>query len=169
MKQWYALRSKPKKEPWVASLLSRIDIEVYLPQVAVAQHSGKPALLQSFFPGYLFARLDPLRGELNLVRYTSGVLEIVGYGGEPWPVPDDLILALRKRIAGGQRLVADFQPGEQVLITSGPFKEVEAIFDRHLSSSGRAQVLVWVLQRLCRAEVRVGQLQRGKAARRALA
>jgi hypothetical protein len=46
---------------------------------------------------------------------------------------------------------------------------VEALFDRHLSSSGRAQVLVWVLQRLCRAEVRVGQLQGGKAARRALA
>jgi transcriptional antiterminator RfaH len=162
MKQWYALRSKPRREAWVAGLLSRVDIEVYLPQVAVTHHGGKPIQPKPFFPGYLFGRLDPLLGELDLVRYTSGVLHIVGYGDQPWPVPEDIVLALKKRISGLQRLrsAADFQQGEQVLITAGPFSDVEAVFDRNLSAPGRAQVLIWILRRLCRTEVQIGQLER---------
>ena len=46
-----------------------------------------------------------------------------------------------------------FQPGERVLITSGPFQYLEAIFDRRLSASGRSLVLLQLLNQLVRVDV----------------
>ncbi len=166
MKQWYALRSKPRREASAAALLSRAQIEVYLPEVAVRQQGGKSPIVAPFFPGYLFCRLDPQLGEIQLARYTTGILHVVGYGGQPWPLPDDLILAIQQRLAGFKGLSAkpDFRPGDRVVITGGSLRDVEAIFDRHLSASGRARVLIEILHRLCHANVHVGQLRRVKAA-----
>lgn len=161
MKQWYALRSKPKREASAATLLARVAIEVYMPQVAVQRERGKPSVLVPFFPGYFFGRLDPQQGEIQMARYTPGVVDVVGYGGQPWPVPDDLVLAIKERLARhhGARALADFRPGDRVVITGGPLRDTEAIFDRHLSAAGRVRVLIRLLHRLCRADVYVGQLR----------
>ena len=161
MKQWYALRSKPRKESSAAALLAKADIEVYLPQVIPARRLGRAALPEPLFPGYLFGRLDPLRGELHLARYTHGILYVVGYGGQPCPVPDELVLSIRERLARsqGRKPLLDFSPGDRVVITSGPFRDVEAVFDGHLSAAGRARVLIQILQRLCCADVPIGQLR----------
>jgi transcription elongation factor/antiterminator RfaH len=162
MKQWYALRSKPKREFLAAELLSRAGIEVYVPQVPVRLQRGKPASPVPFFPGYFFGKLDPDHGDIQMARYTVGVLDVVGYGGKPWSVPDELVLAIKERLKAGEaaRALANFSPGERVVITGGPLKDAEAIFDRHLSAAGRVRVLVRMLQRLCPAEVPVGHLRR---------
>jgi len=162
MKQWYAMRSKPKKESWAAALLARAGIEVYLPEVAICKQRGKPPVSEPFFPGYLFGRLDPLLGEIRLATYTSGILYVVGYGNQPWPVPDGLVLSIQKRLAREPRIaaVADFSQGDRLIVTSGPLRDLEAIFDRHLSAAGRVQVLVQILERFCRTELHIGQLRR---------
>lgn len=162
---WYVLRAKPKKETAVAMLLERAGIEVYLPQTLVHRQHGRPPQPAPFFPGYCFSRLDAQRGQLRLARYTSGVLHIVGYGDEPWPVPDALVEAIRARLAQGRAAATPFRPGDRVVITGGPLRDVEAIFDRHLSASGRVRVLIQILERLCRAEVSIEHLRRvGQAA-----
>jgi hypothetical protein len=56
--------------------------------------------------------------------------------------------------------MAQHPPGDRVVITAGPLRDVEAIFDRTLSPSGRVCVLIRMLERLCRAEVHVSGLQR---------
>jgi transcription antitermination factor NusG len=56
--------------------------------------------------------------------------------------------------------VGDVRPGDRILIVSGPLKGIEAIFDRHLSASGRVRVLIEILDRLCRTEVHLDQIQR---------
>ncbi len=167
MKQWYALRSKPKKETAAAALLSRAGLETYLPQVTRPGRLGRPATSEPFFPGYFFCQLDPLQGELHLASYTHGVLYIVGYGGQPSPIPDELIVSIKERLAGpsARKLLPEFRTGDRVVITGGPFRDVEAIFDSQLSAAGRARVLIQILQRFCRAEVNVRQLRlTGKAA-----
>ena len=161
MKEWYALRSKPKKEAQAAALLERAGIEMYLPMVTTSKGLGMVSQSEPLFPGYLFSRLDPLRGELQMARYTHGVLYVVGFGDQPCPVPDDLILSIKERIARsrGRKALPEFHRGDRVVVTSGPFRDVEAIFDSQLSAAGRAMVLMQMLQRLCRAEVHIGQLR----------
>jgi transcriptional antiterminator RfaH len=161
VKQWYALRSKPKQEATAGTLLAQRDIEIYLPMVTDHRLPGKRPAPTPFFPGYLFARLDPDMGETHLARFTCGVLQLVSYGDEPCPVPDDLIDLIRIRVDRLSRRgwASEFQRGDRVVITGGPFSGVEAVFEEQLSSTGRVQVLVQVLRRLCRADVHVGQLR----------
>ena len=166
MKQWYALRSKPKREVSVVALLERAEIETYLPQVSVRKATGGPPALAPFFPSYLFAHLDPFEGEIRLARYTYGVLSVVSFGGEPCPVPDDLITLIKDRLTRSQHrgLTGEFFPGDRVVVTGGPFRDTEAVFERHLSSAQRARVLIQLLHRLCKLDLRVDQLRLARQA-----
>jgi len=165
-RQWYALRSKPRQESLAASLLDQAGVEVYLPRERVRNERTKTTVLVPFFPGYLFSRLAVQLAEIRLAAYTPGVLYVVGYGDEPWPVPDELIAYIRQRLAPGQRRVGpvDFHPGDRLVIIEGPLRGIEAVFDRQVSATGRVRVLVQVLKRLCPAELSVRQVRRlGKA------
>ena len=166
MKEWYVLRSKPKKESLSATLLDRAGIEVYLPQVESCRPRGKQPVLEPFFPCYFFARLDSLLGEIRLARYTVGVQYVVGYAYQPSPVPDGLVISIKERLERTRGLAdnQDLRPGDSVVVTNGPLRGVEAIFEQHLSASGRVRVLIQLLERLCRTDLHVGQLRRtGKA------
>lgn len=165
-RDWYVLRSKPRREASAAVLLRRGGIEVYVPQLKVQKQLHRPPTVEPLFPGYLFGRLDPQKGEIRLAQYTPGILYVVGFGAEPCPVPNELILSIQERIARGWkgRVEPEYRQGERVVIASGPLRDVEAIFDRKLSPKGRVRVLVKILSRLCGVEVHVGQLRRsGKA------
>jgi transcriptional antiterminator RfaH len=157
---WYAIRSKPKRESLVLMLLNRSGIEVYLPEVKVHKRQGKPATAAPFFPSYLFARLDASNADFAVVKYTPGVVQIVGYGDEPSPVPEDLITSIRERLTHVD--ISGFCRGESVVVTSGPFQGLEAIFDRVLSPTGRVQVLLQFLHGVCRAEMHANQLRQVK-------
>lgn len=160
VKHWYALRSKPKREQSAATLLEKAGLEVFLPLI-YQKKIGRLLEPEPFFPGYFFSRLDPTVGEIRLAQYTRGVLYVVGFGGEPCTVPDNVILALKERLVKvqGSNNLTEFRPGDRVTMSAGPFREMEAIFNKHLSATGRVQVLVQMLQRLCRVEVKVGQLR----------
>lgn len=162
MKQWYALRSKPRREQSSAYLLARAGIETFVPQIKVRKKRYEPPAVEPLFPGYLFGYLDPEQGEIRLAEYTSGIQYVVGFGGEPSPVPEALITSIRERLADPQHYgwLPDFKPGDRVVIQSGPLRDVEAVFDRRLSATGRVHVLIRLMERFCRAELDVTQLRR---------
>ena len=161
MKEWYVLRTKPKKESSSAALLTRAGIEIYLPRLSSRRGDGATSS-EPFFPGYFFGRLDPSVGEIRLASFTLGVLYVLGYGGTPTPVPDDLVVTIRGRIAerNDQAARSVYRRDERLTITRGPLHGVEAIFDRHLTGNGRVRVLIEMLGRLCPAEVAISELQR---------
>lgn len=159
MKEWYVLRSKPKREHFAGALLTRAGLEVYVPQVKALRAPSRPPVLEPFFPSYFFAQLDPMAGELRMANYTTGVLYVVGYGGQPMPVPGTVIERIRERLAHGHLIAPTYRAGEAVKVTSGPLSGVEAVFDSHLSASGRVRILINMLERLCPVELSVGQLR----------
>jgi transcriptional antiterminator RfaH len=161
-RQWYAVRSKPRKEAAAAAMLERAGIGVFVPQVKVKKRPYDPPSVEPLFPGYFFSRLAPQMGEIRLVKYTPGVLYVLGFGDEPWPVPDSLVAALQERVAAADGWSAgpDYQPGDRVKVTRGPLRDLDAIFDRRLSPKGRARILVHILMRICRVEVHVSDLRR---------
>jgi transcriptional antiterminator RfaH len=161
VKEWYVLRSKPKREHLAGALLGRAGVEVYVPEARTQKAPSKPPVLEPFFPSYFFARLDPTAGEIRMANYTSGVLHVVGYGGQPTPIPETVIERIRERLAVSHlALVPSYRAGEPVKITAGPMRDLDAVFDSHLSAGGRVRVLVTMIERLCPVELPVGQLRR---------
>jgi transcriptional antiterminator RfaH len=167
LREWYVLRAKPKREALAAGLLGRAGLEIYFPQLKVVKGAGRPTTVEPLFPCYLFGRLDPDLQEIRLASYTSGIQYVLGYDREPYSVPDSLVAAIKERVARNRGMAAlpEFRRGESVVITDGLLRDLEAVFDRNVSKTGRARVLIQILGHIWPAEVHVGQLRPAKNAK----
>ncbi len=170
MYYWYALHTKPHKERQVEAVLTERNIEVYYPTLPAARPRRNSAT-QPFFPRYLFAHADLEEVGLWPLHYTPGMAGVVMFGGVPARVNDSVIDCLRERLAlvnpvsRDRRAVVDangkvIHPGDRVVIASGPLAEMEAVFDRRLSSAGRVRVLIQLLKRWTAVEMDADALRK---------
>ena len=179
---WYALYTKPQCERIVSQRLQVKGFETYLPPASVLEGHPKTGA-QSFFPGYLFVRLDLKADPLSSVRWTPGLKHVVRFGERPAVVPNEAIALIRERLAAieaagglpGHR----FRPGDRVYIRSGPFADpstalrrgsgqgsghrfeaiFEAIFEEALEPAERAWVLIRFLGQINKVQVAVEDLE----------
>ena len=159
MRRWYAIYTKPHKEDLVRSLLEERGVETYLPTIRVKKNGQRK--IEPFFSCYLFVHLDP--EATSSVRWTPGLRRLVGFGEAPAVIPDEVISLIQRRIAKMGELdyaTYRFNQGEQVVITGGPFKYLEAVFDRAVSGRDRAMILVDILGRSTRCEVDASYLKK---------
>ncbi len=152
---WYVAKTKRRRESHAAASLERRHVEVYLPLLSKTSSRAGQRAWEVLFPGYLFASLTIPSEEWLAARSAPDIDYFLGCHGHPVALPDDFVPALRARLertnqAGG---MARLQPGARVRITAGPFRYLEAIFERQLSPRGRAEVLVQVLQRMIRVQL----------------
>ena len=159
MEQWYALYTKPNAERHVTDALMTRGLGAYLPTLPVWRARRRRIETEPFFACYTFARMDLEAVGISAVAWIPGLRSLVSCDGKPAAIPDSVMAYVRQRV---EKLAAEgatgFRRGETVRITHGPFKDMEAIFDRRLSSVERAQVLVEVLGRLTRAGVPINCL-----------
>jgi transcriptional antiterminator RfaH len=141
---WYLIRTKPQKERWVADQLAGILPEVFLPllKAKVPRWGRMAPSISPLFPCYLFARLD-LQQKYFDIKYMQGVRGLVSAGNEPLVVPVAIVEEIRRRAKDG---VVEIAPkplvrGERVTIVEGPFRGLEAIFERYLSGAERVALL----------------------------
>jgi transcription antitermination factor NusG len=134
--RWYALYTNSRHEKRVALHLSQRQIEHYLPLYRTERKwkDGSRVILDlPLFPSYLFIRIP--RRERGRVLAVPGALAVVGgTGGEPAPLPDATVEALR---SGLELLSAQPSPlvtvGQRVRISSGVLAGFEGIVIRHKS------------------------------------
>jgi len=112
----------------------------------------KKQIDQYLFPGYVFCRLNP--NDRLPVLTAPGVVDLVGFGRIPTPIPEDEIERVRKMVESGL-LVSPFpfvKVGETILIERGPLAGVEGIL---VEEKGRYRLVVSInlLQRSVSAEV----------------
>lgn len=164
MQNWYVIQTKPRKEKQVGSVLERQGIQVYLPLVRVRRVNPRASPVAPFFPGYLFARADLASVGVSALNWVPGSVRLLGFDGEPALVPDVVVEHIRRRVSDLDRQYelgsGPFQPGDPVRIISGPFRDLEAVFDRTLSPTGRAMVLVKFLGRIVRGQVDLAVLEK---------
>lgn len=162
--RWYVIQCKGGESFRAAEHLANQEYEVFHPVLEVQKkRQGRLEWCQEpLFPYYLFIRLDRLVSNWRPIRSTRGVLKLVGFGNVPVAVPDSLVATLREHGHERQDATANlyFRAGEPVLITEGPFKDLQGVFDSHKGQE-RAIVLLDLLQREQRLEVPVSQLRRG--------
>ena len=147
--QWYALRSKPRKEDVVWQQVRDRGFETFLPRLRVTPVNPRARKVKPYFPGYLFVRADLADVGLSTFQWLPHTTGLVTFGGEPAPVPDNLIIAIQKRVAeiaaAGGELFDGLQHGDRILINYGPFSGYEAIFDTRLPGTERVRVLLQFL------------------------
>ncbi|HKX19295.1 MAG TPA: transcription termination/antitermination NusG family protein [bacterium] len=149
---WYTVQSKPHNETRVVRHLAGRDVPTFLPFLEVVQRRTGTCRtsLEPLFPGYLFVRLGPVDHQpetWSTVRWSPGVRSILGAAGQPVPVPEDAIEAIRDRMGtlGFVRPGRRFEPGDRVRFRTGPMVGLEAILDRQASKAGRVHVLLSLL------------------------
>lgn len=169
MREWYVLRTHPHAEEQVCRVLAAKGLAVFLPRLKVrkARRTGEGRWgTEPFFPGYLFSQLDVDSEEWLIARSAPGVSYVLGHDVDghriPVPVPDALVdqLAARMEYENAARWDRNFRQGDRVRILIGPFRGLEAVFDRRLSPTGRSRVLLASLSRLVPVEIDVDNLLR---------
>ena len=55
---WYALRSKPNKEDFLAKQLEAYDVDVFFPRIHVKPVNPRSRKTRPYFPNYLFVHVD---------------------------------------------------------------------------------------------------------------
>lgn len=161
---WYVVRTKPRKEDFLAEQMEIRRIEIYNPRIRVQAVNPRARRIKAYFPGYVFVHLDLDKSGTFSLQYIPGAAGLVSFGGEAAEVPDGLVHAIRRRvdeinIAGGE-LFDVLKLGETVVIHSGPFAGYEAIFDARLPGSDRVRVLLKLLKnRQMQVDLPVGQVR----------
>jgi transcriptional antiterminator RfaH len=126
-----------------------LGFEVFYPYLRVNPINPRSRKYKPYFPGYLFVRADIETVGLSTFQWLPHTTGLVSFGGEPSPVPDNLIHAIQQRVeeiakAGGEVFDA-LHKGDVVRIDYGPFEGYEAIFDARLPGTERVRVLLQFL------------------------
>src|SRR6266404_76356 len=113
MLPWFVVHTKPRKEETAVRHLQRRGLDTFLPRICYSR------TVVPLFPGYLFARVDFERN-YSAVTWAPGVKRLVGFGGIPCPVAEDVVAFLRAR-AGADSVIrpSPLLPGEKVMVKTG--------------------------------------------------
>ena len=164
--RWYVLRSKPRKERALYEYVLAENVECFYPQLRVDPVNPRAQKIRPYFPGYMFVHTDLDEVGRFRFRWIPNSLGLVRFGGEPAPVPGELVQGIKRTVskiqeAGGETLHG-LQSGDEVFIEDGPFEGYRAIFDARLTGKQRVRVLLQMLsvQRELPVELDVGQIRK---------
>ena len=145
MDLWYVIQTKPKKEEEATSYLLAKGVEIFGPLMETfTSRNGKLAKeLKPLFPGYIFGKFD-LEQNYPLVRWGRGVKCVLGFGGYPTSISEEVVEIIKERTdtQGIVRVKQNFKANDVIRIKTGPLKDLLAIFERWVSDSERVRILL---------------------------
>src|SRR2546423_1562389 len=144
---WVVLKTQPRRELLAAHAVRAQGAEAYVPMLPPRRRDG---LATPLFPGYLFAGVEPESDDLLRVRSAPGIAYVLPRAQPPALLPNEVVDAIRRRLGDprDEAIRPQFQAGQRVTIVDGPFRWVDAVFDRHLSAVGRVRVLLDFVHRV---------------------
>ena len=93
-REWYVVRSKPRREEYAQGQLLRRGVETFLPRIVEPLRGHLEPVVAPMFPGYLFARIDLLT-QYNSVIWAPGVRRFVSFGDVPAAVDRAVVSSSR--------------------------------------------------------------------------
>jgi transcription termination/antitermination protein NusG len=169
---WYVVHSYAGYENKVkANLESRIQslnmedyifqIEVPTEEVMEVKGGKRQAVTRKKLPGYLFVRMDLTDESWSAVRNTPGVTGFVGQTSRPTPLTvDEVVKQLappKQKVVVAQKAV-DFEVGESITVTDGPFATLPATINEINLDSQKLKVLVSIFGRETPVELSFNQV-----------
>jgi transcriptional antiterminator NusG len=173
---WYVVHTYAGYENKVKSnLANRIRsmhveeriFEVVIPMEDVIEFKGgqRRVVQKKVFPGYLLVRMDLDDDSWYVVRNTPGVTGFVGNGARPTPLSRkevEGVLGTGEQEEVGVEKKArprlDFEVGEQVRVTTGPFADFNGVISEIDVPRSKLTVLVNIFGRETPVELELGQV-----------
>ncbi len=178
--RWYTLETQPNREMQVCTYLKKFipieEMEDYIFEVLVPVESvteiknGKKTQRQrKFYPRYVFVymRLYDEDGKLlhkpwYFIRNINGVIHFVGKEN-PVPLKNQDIERIKNQVeeaAGRERPKIQFEMGEEVKITDGPFLNLSGRVDEIDEGRGKLKVSVSIFGRFTPVELEYWQVEK---------
>jgi transcriptional antiterminator NusG len=185
---WYVIHSYAGYEKRVkTNLENRIQslnmedyifqVEVPMEEVAEIKNAQKKIVSRVRIPGYVLVRMDLTDESWGAVRHTPGVTGFVGHTHQPVPLSFDEIYSMLapsmlpqpaqagQQAAGGGASAAgkapvhvDFEVGESVTVTDGPFDTLPASISEINVEAQKLKVLVSIFGRETPVELGFNQV-----------
>lgn len=157
--QWYAIHTYSGYEDKVAAnIKQRIEtmdmadkiFEVVVPkekQIEI-KNGERRVVKKRIFQGYVLVNMDMGDESWYVVRNTPNVTGFVGSGDEPTPVSEEEMSQIRKRMGVEEpKYQIEFDEGEVVNITDGPFKGFDGTISEIDAQKGKIKVMVNIFGR----------------------
>lgn len=153
-KQWYAIHTYSGYEEKVAESIRQraasLDMKDKIFQVLVPKEkmievkNGKRKIVEKrIFQGYVLVQMKMEEDVWYIVRNTPSVTGFVGSGTDPTPVENDEMEKIMRRMGREEpKHKIDFNVGEVVSITDGPFKGFDGSINEIDAQKGKLKVLV---------------------------
>jgi transcriptional antiterminator NusG len=169
---WYVVHSYAGYENKVkTNLESRISslnmedfiyaIEVPTEEVTEIKGGKRQQVVRKKLPGYLFVRMDLTDESWSVVRNTPGVTGFVGQTSRPSPLSIDEVVKMiappKQKTVVAQKAV-DFEVGESITVTDGPFATLPATINEINLDSQKLKVLVSIFGRETPVELSFNQV-----------
>ena len=133
---WYAVRTKTKKEILAKDYYSELGVEAYAPTYTTkrAWSDRIKKTKVSAIPGYLFFKLKKMDFDLvNLNPYTTNVVRTSS--GRPAVIPQNEIDCLTKYLSGDEEKNETFLTvNDAVSIGSGPFCREGGVIEKFIQN-----------------------------------
>ncbi len=163
MMPWYLIHTKPRQEKVALENLERQGYTCLLPMLPKEKIRKRSidASAEPLFPRYLFLQTDENRTGRGLapVRSTRGVSRLVSFGAMPAEVAPRLIELLRSFEHQEATPVPLFLPGERVIVTTGAFAGLEAVY-KMADGARRAMILIEILHKEVRMSISPADLRK---------
>lgn len=153
-RQWYAIHTYSGYEEKVAdSIRQRINavdmadkiFDVMVPkEKQIEIKNGKRKVVEKrIFQGYALVEMKLTDETWYIIRNTPGVTGFVGTGTEPTPVSEPEIVKIKRRMGvEDPKHNIDFELGEVISITDGPFKGFDGSIAEIDTQKGKVKVMV---------------------------
>ena len=133
---WYAVKTKTKKELLAKDYYSTIGVEAYVPTYTTKRvwSDRIKKIKVSAIPGYLFFKLDKIDFDLvNLNPYTTNVVR--ASSGRPAIIPPNEIECLKKYLSGSEETNESFLTVDDVVsVGSGPFCNEMGVVEKFIQN-----------------------------------
>ena len=144
---WYVIKTQPKQETRAECNLRAWGINTFHPKIRERCTNSFTGLLsyaiKPLFSRYIFAQFD-INSTYRRVCFTRGVHSVVNFGNGPVKVDCDIIKLIESRVGkdGLVKLDNELHQGDQVMIDSGPFRQMTGIFQRDIKGTDRVAILL---------------------------
>jgi transcriptional antiterminator NusG len=170
--RWYVINSYAGYENKIkANLEHRVEsmnmgnkiFDIYIPKEDVVEIKGgkKEVSSKRVFPGYLLVKMYMDDDSWYVVRNTPGVTGFVGRDDKPIPLSDYEVKRIMKRESAEKpRPKTDFEVGQPVKVTTGPFANFDGTISEINLDQGKLKVLVSIFGRQTPVELNFNQVSK---------